>query len=225
MKTSKRPEAQGSLTSYWARSSSNITLAKRKPTPATVPELRDKTFDTLSRLHPSSSEPPSDAQDNLLSLRLPPTSRPGSSEGSSAARQAPPTRAPMLPIPQPLSSHKLRPIPNTTRPRFNTDEELHSKKDYVFLSSSPPKAQEEADVTKSPLKSKGIEQENNTPSQAAPKYNDSRPAATFHKTSLAQVQAATTVQKKTLGVRRSMNGWSSRGGHGFSVPGRARQEP
>lgn len=168
---------------------------------------------------------------------MPPTSRPSSNSSSSGAistaRPASHTRAPMLPIPQRLASHKLNPRPNTTRPRFPSDESPQSKKDYVFLSSSPRQPQDEAETTDSPLSSKACEQqENNSPVQAAMKshdsrpattqHSDSRPAATFHTTSVAQIQAANTVQKKTLGVRRSMNGWSSRVGQGFAVPGRAR---
>ena len=203
-----------------------MTHTKSKPTPATVSQLRDNTLNTLNRLHPSSDDPPSDAQYGISPLLLPATSKPRSNGILPATRHPPPTVAPMLPIPQPLAKHKLRPIPNTTRPRFTADEEPHGKNKYGFLSSSPSRTQDDADASKSPLQPKGIEQENSGPQQAAaPKYNDSRPAATFHTTSMAQAQAASTARKKTLGVRRSMTGWSSRGGQGFSVPSRAGLEP
>lgn len=222
-KTCTRPEAQGSLTSYWTQSSSNNHV-QSKTTPAIIPQLRERSLDISKRSPPSRSKSPPDAQPDLQPLRIPPPSIPSSSSRLPAARNTPPTRAPMHLIPQPLASHKIRPMPNTTRPRFNADGELHGKKDYAFLSSSPPRARDEADTTTSPLKPNSIEQGKNMPLPAAPTYNDSRPAATLHTTSVAQVSAANTVHRKTLGVRRSMNGWSSRGGQGFSVPGRARHE-
>jgi hypothetical protein len=55
--------------------------------------------------------------------------------------------------------------------------------------------------------------------------NDVRPAKTLHKTTMAQLHASSvsgSLQRRTLGVRRSVNGWANRHGQGqgFVVPRR-----
>ena len=224
-KTSKRPETQGSLMSYWTRSSNNQTHARSKETPATLSLGRDHSLDTLNTSHALDGEQTSNAQSDLPTLPRLPTSESGSRGEASRPNPGQALRASMLPIPPTLANHKIRPIPNITRPHFRAEEESHPKKNYVFLSSSPPRVQDQSGSSDTMItKTNDMQQENNMPPQAATKCNDSRPAATFHTTSISQVQAASTVQKKTLGVRRSMNGWSNRGGQGFSVPGRTRHD-
>lgn len=103
-------------------------------------------------------------------------------------------------IPQTLAAHRLQPIINKKRPRRPPDEDMPVKKQYVFLSSSPPAPEtllEEADAESAP---------------------DTRPTKTFHATSATNVQIASTVPKRTLGVRRNMNGWAPQANPGFSIP-------
>ena len=125
-----------------------------------------------------------------------------------------------LPIPEALATHRLQPLSNTNRPRrsIHEDEPL-KKKPYVFLSSSPPHSEE-------PVKTTQYQVDNQSPSGRASRVEDSEiksrhtdtvPSRTFHTTSIAQLHSDST-SRKTLGVRRSMNGWSARGSHGFSIP-------
>ena len=131
-----------------------------------------------------------------------------------------PAIATNLPIPEALATHRLQPLSNTNRPRrlIHEDEPL-KKKPYVFLSSSPTHSQE-------PVKTTQYQVDNQSPSGRASRVEDSEiksrhtdtvPSRTFHTTSIAQLHSDGT-SRKTLGVRRSMNGWSARGGHGFSIP-------
>ncbi|KAI9873368.1 MAG: hypothetical protein M1830_000484 [Pleopsidium flavum] len=128
-------------------------------------------------------------------------------------------REPMLPIPQSLAEHRLRAAPISTLPRHVPQENMHKSKQYLFLSSSPPPIEsfhEEAEAHDGKVP---IEESHKHCMKTVSRDTDIRSATAFHITSTAQVQCAQT-NKKTLGVRRSMNGWTSRGGHSFSVPGR-----
>jgi DNA helicase-2/ATP-dependent DNA helicase PcrA len=117
-------------------------------------------------------------------------------------------------IPQNLANHRPQPLKNTTRPRLTAAAGEPPKKHYVFLSSSPPPIEpllEEAETQEEePANNLTVSSLEN--SEAA---NDIRPAMTLHTTSVAQINSG---PKKTLGVRRSMNGWSARPNSGFSVP-------
>ena len=131
----------------------------------------------------------------------------------------PTPRPPQLPIPEALATHRLQPLSNTNRPRPLVHEEPPRKKHYPFLSSSPPHIEEVVEAAgnqlevQSPSKMmSGVED-----SHVARQQTDVVPSRTFHTTSIAQVQTQVG-SRKTLGVRRSMNGWSTRGSHGFSVP-------
>ena len=89
-----------------------------------------------------------------------------------------------------------------------------NKKTYLFLSSSPPPTDgliQDAEDSESVSENVGMQ-------QAVTKVPQTyRPAKTMHVTSVAQLNAANGA-RKTLGVRRSMNGWSDRMNRGFSTP-------
>lgn len=126
------------------------------------------------------------------------------------------SRIPNLPIPEALATHRLQPLSNTNRPRplIHEDEPLR-KKPYVFLSSSPPHIEEfvEAEDRQSTPVLMGKMED----SEAAARHTDIVASRTFHTTSISKVQTKGP-PRRTLGVRRSMTGWSTRGSHSFSVP-------
>lgn len=131
----------------------------------------------------------------------------------------PTSRTPHLPIPEALATHRLQPLSNTNRPRPLVHEEPLRKKHYVFLSSSPPHIEEVVEAAENQFEDRspskvmtGVED-----SEVAHQQTDVVPSRTFHTTSVAQLQTE-GAPRKTLGVRRSMHGWSTRGSHGFSVP-------
>jgi len=128
-------------------------------------------------------------------------------------------------IPQSLANHSFRPCGTTTRPKIVSIVENQTAKAYVFLSSSPPRAN---DASQEPIMetvsmsygtngSCGAEpRPGAAPAAAAPAH--SRPPLTCHVTSEAMLQARNQGPRKTLGVRRSMAGWSARGSHSFNKP-------
>lgn len=123
--------------------------------------------------------------------------------------------SPGLPIPEALASHRLQPLSNTNRPHPFIHEEPLRKKPYCFLSSSPPHTEELVEAAEKQC-------EDQSPSktlsrQVASRQTDIVPSRKFNTTSIAQLQKM-GAPRKTLGVRRSMNGWSARGTHGFSLP-------
>ena len=142
-----------------------------------------------------------------------------------------PSRLPLTSIPQNLSTHRLPSISKTTRPLFTTTDDKTAKKPYVFLSSSPPHNDTLLDAAETE-KMEHEEMHSSTGSELIDddqgyRLSDMKPAATMHKTSVSQFQIPAKVPNKTLGVRRSMNGWASRTNQGFSVPklaGRKLQE-
>ncbi|KAL9010273.1 MAG: hypothetical protein Q9180_009312 [Flavoplaca navasiana] len=138
-------------------------------------------------------------------------------------------RAPLLGIPENLAKHKLRPT-MAPRPRPPVMELTDCYVGYAFLSSSPPLP--EAATKGQPMTAESRSYGTNENAEAVESLEgnltvqkDVRPSITAHTTSLAQLQAKTTT-RKTLGVRRSMNGWNARcgqggrGGQSFSVPSR-----
>ena len=139
-------------------------------------------------------------------------------------------------IPTPLADHTLQPL-SINRPRASpvTMGKNHVHKPYVFLSSSPPSPDlevlAETEVLEAPppppptststfvshQPQSHKSQNNNNLSKRH--FGDTRPVTTFHATGMAQAHAkttatttTTTTTRKTLGVRRSMVGWSARGG-------------
>lgn len=130
------------------------------------------------------------------------------------------SKEPLAVIPQGLADHKLLPIIAAGRPQPSLLEDKRTTKQYVFLSSSPPPFQESSEEYANtsgadPLQGSKIKFET-AGSETRKGKNDVRPATTFHTTSIATAKADTT--KRTLGVRRSMAGWTSRGNQPFSIP-------
>ena len=134
------------------------------------------------------------------------------------------TKTPLNTIPPSLANHKM--YSQSRQVRHRTDDDDRPPKHYLFLSSSPPPINDEApqqitspnDVsgtgcTHAILEKNGFEGESSG--------GNIRPASTFHMTSVAEVKVGANHSKKTLGIRRSMTGWSSRGNQRFSIPGRA----
>lgn len=101
------------------------------------------------------------------------------------------------------SSHKPRTAPLQTTPSFKSAAE-GPEKDYVFLSSSPPRPSNEENSIADSFAS---EEKNNLvqPSEVALK-----PATTLHTTSMQSFQQ-TAQRGKRYGVRPSFNGWANRG--------------
>jgi DNA helicase-2/ATP-dependent DNA helicase PcrA len=99
-----------------------------------------------------------------------------------------------------LPSYKLHNRPMASKPKRTEAEVSTENTRYVLLSSSPvkpdhldpPKGDDEDDGPESPVK------------QASSSF---RAASTFHTTSMSQLQSQ-TAQRKTLGTRRTMQGWS-----------------
>ena len=125
---------------------------------------------------------------------------------------------PLSAIPQTLASHRLPANISSTRPYHTTDEAEPAKKQYVFLSSSPPPIEGLSEVAES-------EHKLSLQHDATKAATNIRPAKTLHMTSVTQLQAASLAPKRTLGVRRSMEGWAARTNHGFSVPKMAGPKP
>ncbi len=136
--------------------------------------------------------------------------------------QCAPSRRPLAGIPSALGHHKLQATTNLSRPHLSSKENDYCSKQYVFLSSSPPPLEDVGETAEvkndNQLHSRSITGKVQPNSQMQNNNYHIRPAATFHNTSVAQVQAAPNLQKKTLGVRRSMTGWANRANKGFSVP-------
>lgn len=132
-------------------------------------------------------------------------------------------------IPKGLADHKLPSFAGSSRLYSRATERKENTKQYIFLSSSPPPCEypQKGTMDTSGDNHPSIDDQRtakNTSSSSG-SINDFRPATTFHSTSLAQVREVSNLPKKTLGVRRSMAGWSSRGSQGFSVPSRATTMP
>ncbi|KAF2160146.1 hypothetical protein M409DRAFT_60253 [Zasmidium cellare ATCC 36951] len=137
----------------------------------------------------SSAEPSAPSQPSLKN------SRPLQAMSASAANKHTPSAPAARP---PLPTHKPRSAPLTRKPQKPVDENDASQDRYVFLSSSPRKGDDEPPV---PHDDEG---------EATAKTGDTtpifRPASTSHATSMTSV----TTTRKTLGVRRSLQGWSAR---------------
>ena len=109
-----------------------------------------------------------------------------------------------------LFSHRLGSNPPLPRPRPLSLNDQAKRKDYVFLSSSPPRAQ----APSPPLVAADVRKA--LPVEEAVL----RPANTMHTTSISLAHGSGYV-KRTLGVKRSMNGWGNRNANPF-VPPRVR---
>ncbi|KAF9735150.1 hypothetical protein PMIN02_007078 [Paraphaeosphaeria minitans] len=98
--------------------------------------------------------------------------------------------------PPSFPTHTLKTAPMASKPR-RTPATKESSSRYVLLSSSPPKPDNEPFVTSSEDKVRPSE----------PVTSGFRPATTLHTTSMSTLQGG-GVQRRTLGARRSMQGWS-----------------
>ncbi|KAF1842237.1 UvrD-helicase-domain-containing protein [Cucurbitaria berberidis CBS 394.84] len=114
-----------------------------------------------------------------------------------------------------LPSHKLQSRPILTKPKRSEPEPGAESTRYVLLSSSPAKP-EHGDTTSTPLpddEDKTIRDPESPVKQSSSSFSTAsgfRPASTFHTTSISQVQnqVQNQMQRKTLGTRRTMQGWS-----------------
>ncbi|MCJ1402795.1 hypothetical protein MMC11_006016 [Xylographa trunciseda] len=119
----------------------------------------------------------------------------------------------MATVPRSLTTHSLCAYSNAAEIARITSDKYDSSKTYVFLSSSPPRvglteaAKRETMDVSTPAKESYLEE---SISAAIAPHHDLLPSSTHHITSMAQVQARTLAPKRTLGVRRSMVGWSVR---------------
>lgn len=130
-------------------------------------------------------------------------------------------------IPQEFTDHKLRPAINASRPRLAKTEHDQSANPYIFLSSSPLRCENPHPRMGPSDPAPPLDLTSNVPSTrdsdgTGRKTLDTRPATTLHTTTVDQVRmtGSNVATKKTLGVRRSMAGWSARKNQGFSVPSR-----
>ncbi|KAL8940865.1 MAG: hypothetical protein Q9216_002585 [Gyalolechia sp. 2 TL-2023] len=109
-------------------------------------------------------------------------------------------RIPLATVSENLAKHKLQALKRAGTD-FRSNDHAGPDDRYVFLSSSPPKDK---------LGQEAFESGN----------RDS--TARREVTSTAQMEG-TNRSRKTLGVRRSMGGWSARSVQGFSVPGKRKK--
>jgi DNA helicase-2/ATP-dependent DNA helicase PcrA len=132
------------------------------------------------------------------------------------------TYVPATYIDHSLSTHRLNPA-NTSikiRPRQPAQPESQKRNDYVFLSSSPPRP-------KHPI----IEEEKVEKPAGLAALPLTTPPVSMHETSVERLKGlkgggngigirglSGSGVGKTLGVRRSMNGWAARKGGGGFVP-------
>ena len=123
------------------------------------------------------------------------------------------SRKPLATIPQSLADHRLRSLPASTRPRLDSDRCHLTEDDYL----SPSSARDFA--SNHPIGSKLTEVDTQFPGTNSPTHSSAvKPATTCHTTSVAQVQTSSNGVRRTLGVKRSMNGWTGRGSKGFNMP-------
>ena len=196
--------AQTSLTNFWAKDRQGDEYTK----PArSKPFKRDTEGDLVADGSRSTS---------LASYQsAPPPSTP--SMEMPLEQQDSKPRVPLASIPQPLSAHRLPNVSKMGRPCHKSIINEPTIEHYIFLSSSPPR-----DDTPMQEKKGG-----STPIQdgqsleyigAQPKTSDMKPASTLHTTSVNLLQADIKAPRRTLGVRRSMNGWAARTNQRVSVP-------
>jgi len=110
-----------------------------------------------------------------------------------------------------LANHRLGFKPSGIRPKQPVHPEPLARNDYVFLSSSPPRAKLPVlQAEKSPEPPLGL------PAKPAI-LSLIRPATSMHTTTVSVTQNSLG-SKRTLGVKRSMNEWSSGNGQAFRPP-------
>ncbi|KAL8846779.1 MAG: hypothetical protein Q9221_008160 [Calogaya cf. arnoldii] len=205
-KRKPQDEAQSSLTSLWA--------PKRRTN-------TDRSLEPLTPRHSTSSNRGSHQSAHPISTAFASSGAPLQLPTNTSTFQ----RAPLAGIPDNLAKHRLQ-TTIAPRQRLPVMESTDNDIPYAFLSSSPPNSETANDKHSmaAGLRSHNANEDGEAAESCGGKVSlkdDIRPAVTAHTTSLAQLQATTTA-RKTLGVRRSMNGWNARsglgGGQGFSVP-------
>ncbi|KAL8778247.1 MAG: hypothetical protein Q9213_007499 [Squamulea squamosa] len=210
-KRKPQDEAQSSLTSLWGlkrpQTDANRSLE------AFVPKRFNSELRNTSRLDFLESSSRILSKSNSTDTAGPPTKLP--------INEVELHRAPLAGIPENLAMHRLRPTA-ASRPRVLAKEPTETHGPYGFLSSSPSRIDTVGQGQPAATRSKTHSTDEvagavHTHDENMSFGDDMRPAATAHTTSLAQLQATTTA-RKTLGVRRSMNGWNARSTQGFSVP-------
>lgn len=206
-KSTKRLGSQGNIMSLWGLKDKVDTESCKPFMPSTYVNKKE-------------SKRGSSDLDALQEIKPPTDQKYGESHASTSRR-------PLSAIPQALAAHRLQPLVETTRPLRLIFENDPAPKQYPFLSSSPPPPErmiEEAEAgTHRPSQEEAVSslKEVTDPHVST---RVTRPAATFHATSVTQLQKS-TMSKKALGVRRSMNGWADRANPGFSVPKMAGGKP
>jgi len=111
-----------------------------------------------------------------------------------------------------LATHRLGAGNSGTRPRQTSHLDVEvPRNDYVFLSSSPPRAKAPpVSLKEPPPKPVGL--------TAKPAMLSLiRPPTSKHETTVNMLQNGGQ-PRKTLGLKRSMDGWASRKGQGFKPP-------
>ncbi|KUJ20600.1 P-loop containing nucleoside triphosphate hydrolase protein [Mollisia scopiformis] len=106
-----------------------------------------------------------------------------------------------------LANHRLGGGKTIIRPRQSVPIEDCHRNDYVFLSSSPPRVTR---IEPIPEKQPGLVSN-------PPIMKLVRPVVSMHETSMDKLQSGSAA-RKTLGVKRSMNGWENRKNQSFKPP-------
>jgi len=203
-KAVNNPRAQESLTSFWGKGG-KTNIRSEKPSMVGTAEEDTTAEPRASHSHPNHYQ----SFGASTSATFPISHENG----------RPTVGTPLSTIPQTLSAHRLPSVSQSTRPHLVPTENEPAKKQYIFLSSSPPHSEvlleekEGVDESSHLLSADGFES-----SEATSRHTDIRSEITHHETSMAQLQSAANMPKKALGVRRSMNGWAARLNQGFSVP-------
>ena len=195
IKPEKRLQGQSTLSNFIAKR----PAGKEAPIP-TVPRISEKVPNTSTELQETN---PSKTASTSFTVQIP------ALRNTTPKLDSPP-RKPLSSIPQSLSTHRLQNRP-TGRPHPPPRTDEQPTKDYVFLSSSPPQPTTINDFENDAVK----EEETMTPLSYT---NIIKPAKTFHTTTIAQLQSSNNGSRRTLGVKRSMNGWAARGNKMFAVP-------
>ncbi|KAJ5608822.1 hypothetical protein N7528_009389 [Penicillium herquei] len=113
-------------------------------------------------------------------------------------------------VPAPLSAHRLQPRPlQPTRPSLEPTESHN----YTWLAAPSRPTVKPARITTRPPNGNNTNAGTGTGSQEMKPANstDTVQSVTFHTTTMAMVrQQAPVTGRRTLGIRRSMNGWEER---------------
>ncbi|KAL8748331.1 MAG: hypothetical protein Q9184_007387 [Pyrenodesmia sp. 2 TL-2023] len=205
-------EAQSSLISLWGLKAK----ATRTEEQSELPCIRRSTLLELevSDVKPSMALPSVDPSSDSKACGI-------VSRGSSVRlRQDEPIlpRMPLAAVPENLAKQRPGPTCKRPGPKITTSRQDQPHDKYVYLSSSPVPP-ETASMGRPETGAKD-KRETDDRGEHVTSCEDSMPAVTLHTTSMAQFHA-TQSSRRTLGVRRSMGGWNSKSGQGFSVPRKA----